>query len=65
MFVLLLKTRHGWTDNIGSCASADANQWPTEDAALAAAAEINQVMGTIGEWRVVEKDRLSSYDLVA
>jgi hypothetical protein len=65
MFALLLETRHGWTDNIGHNAPANANQWPTEAAAMAAAAELDQAWGTTSQWRVVDEDRLSSYDLVA
>lgn len=63
MFVLLQKTPHGWTDSIGD--TANANQWVTEDAATAAAADLDQVWGTTSEWRIVDEDRLSSYDLVA
>lgn len=63
MLTLLRKTRHGWTDFIGD--AANANQWSTEAEALAAATELDQAGGTASEWRVVDEDRLSSYDLVA
>ena len=68
MFTLLLKTPHGWTDILGHGVDVDANQWPTEDAALAAAQSLREVgIGDApdSEWRVVHLEDLGSYDLVA
>ena len=66
MFTLLLLTRHGWTDILGH--GVDHNEWPTIQAAEAAAAELREV--GVGdrpgdEWRVVPTTDLDSYTLVA
>jgi hypothetical protein len=68
MFTLLLKTPHGWTDILGHNVDADANQWPTEKAALAAAQSLREV--GIGddpdsELRVIPLEYLDRYSLVA
>ena len=68
MFALLLKTPHGWTDTLGPNAPANANEWPTEDAALAAAQSLREVgIGDApdSEWRVIPVEDLDSYSLVA
>jgi hypothetical protein len=69
MFTLLLFTRHGWTDILGQyMPHLPPNEWPTIQAAEAAAAELRKV--GIGdrpgdEWRVVPTADLDSYTLVA
>lgn len=68
MFTLILKTDHGWTDILGHGVDVDANEWPTEDAALDAAHALHEVgIGTDPgqEWRVVAVEDLDSYDLIA
>ena len=68
MFALLIKTTYGWTATLGPNAPANANEWPTEDAALAAAQSLREVgIGDApdSEWRVVRLADLDSYCLVA
>lgn len=65
MFTLLLKNDYGWTDSLGHCEDRSLNQWPTEEDALAAAAELDQIWGTTSVWRVVSTDDLKHYDLIA
>ena len=68
MFTLLLLTRHGWTDILGCYMShLPPNEWPTIQAAEAAAKELREV--GVGdrpgdEWRVVPTADLDSYTLV-
>jgi len=68
MYTLHLKTRTGWTDILGHGVDIGANQWPTEAAAEAAAADLRAV--GIGdrpgdEWRIVHVDDLGNYELTA
>jgi len=68
MFTLLLKTTVGYTDVLGHGVDIGDNQWATEAAAEAAAADLRAV--GIGdrpgdEWRVVRIDDLGSYELIA
>ena len=68
LFTLLLLTRHGWTDILGHGVDHGANEWPTIQAAEAAATELREV--GVGdrpgdEWRVVPTADLDSYTLVA
>ncbi len=68
MFTLLLLTRNGWTDLLGHGVDVDSNEWPTIEAAEAAAQELREVgIGTDPgqEWRVVPIADLDSYTLVA
>jgi hypothetical protein len=64
MFVLLMYTTTGWTDALGYNAPADANQWPTEADAMAAAADL-EAIGMVGPWRAVPLEEIDNYDLVA
>lgn len=68
MFTLILKTDEGWTDILGHGVDADANEWPTEEAALAAARDLREV--GIGsdpgdEWRVIPVEELDHFELIA
>ncbi len=68
MFTLLLLTRHGWTDILRHSFPLCVNEWPTVQAAEAAAKMLREV--GVGdrpgdEWRVVPTADLDSYTLVA
>ena len=68
MFTLLLQTAHGWTDILGHGVDIDANEWPTREAAEAAAQDLREVgigIDPDNQWRVVATEDLDSYDLVA
>jgi hypothetical protein len=62
-YTILLRTPHGWTDNLGNC-PADANRWATTEAAQSAISELHAV-GITGEMKPVHLDDLGSYDLIA
>jgi hypothetical protein len=64
MFVLLMRTPEGWTDALGNNAPADANRWPTEADAMAAAVDL-EAIGMVGPWRAVPVDEIGNYDLIA
>ena len=61
-YTILLRTAHGWTDNLGQ--SGDANKWATESEAEEACAELRQVWDN-PELKVVPTESLSGYDLIA
>lgn len=68
MFTLLLRTATGYTDILGHGVDIGDNQWATEAAAEAAAADLRAV--GIGdrpddEWRVINVEDLGSYELTA
>ena len=64
MFVLLLKTEHGWTDYLGS----GGNEWPSEKDAWNAARELEKVGFCIDgnyEWDVIHAEDLNRYSLIS
>lgn len=60
-FTLLRQTLHGWTDIHGDAPA----EFPTVDAALNAAADLDNSWATARTWAVVPTADLASYDLVA
>jgi hypothetical protein len=60
MYTILLKTSHGWTDNLGFAE----NGWPTEAEASLACEELFQVMCS-PTLKIVLTEDLSNYNLVS
>lgn len=64
-YALIVRTQHGWTDNLGQ-QDADSNRWETVEAATAAINELSGVLGvTAHDFKIVEADSLDSLGLIA
>jgi hypothetical protein len=62
-YTILLKTKHGWTDYLGS---SHENTFQTEDEALAACVELRLVWGDpLARLRVIPTSDLPSFDLIS
>lgn len=66
MFTILLRTAHGWTDDLGQH-EPDANSWSTHDDAVAAIASLQAVgIGCSADaFRIVPIEHLDRYKLVS
>ena len=62
MLTILIKTEHGWTDNLGQ-ADITANNWANHGHAEQAIEEL-QALWPEAQFKVVSTDELEFYDLV-
>lgn len=60
-FTLLRQTAHGWTDIHGD----QPCEFDTEDAARDAASEMDYILPTASEWKIVPTAELGNYEVVA